>query len=91
MRLALLAALLAAATFTACTTTAPSAPTVAAATPMPANFTIYHLEGRRSERVVWLMEELGFPYELKFVNNSLGASLAEIRKVSIFGAPKLTP
>lgn len=52
-----------------------------AATPMPP-ITIYHLEGRRSERVVWLMEELGFPYELKFVNNSLGASLAEIRKVN---------
>ena len=54
---------------------------VQAATPMPP-ITIYHLEGRRSERVVWLMEELGFPYELKFVNNSLGASLAEIRKVN---------
>jgi glutathione S-transferase len=27
------------------------------ALPMP-DFTIYHLEGRRSERVVWLMEEL---------------------------------
>jgi len=53
----------------------------AAAKPMPP-ITIYHLEGRRSERVVWLMEELGFPYELKFVNNSLGASLAEIRKVN---------
>lgn len=53
----------------------------AAAMPMPP-ITIYHLEGRRSERVVWLMEELGFPYELKFVNNSLGASLAEIRKVN---------
>jgi glutathione S-transferase len=52
-----------------------------AVTPMPP-ITIYHLEGRRSERVVWLMEELGFPYELKFVNNSLGASLAEIRKVN---------
>jgi glutathione S-transferase len=29
--------------------------------------TIYHLEGRRSERIVWLMEELGFPYELEYV------------------------
>ena len=25
---------------------------------------IYHAEGRRSERIVWLCEELGVPYEL---------------------------
>jgi len=81
MRLAIMAAVLAAATFAGCTTVPSGAPAVAAATPMPP-ITIYHLEGRRSERVVWLMEELGFPYELKFVNNSLGASLAEIRKVN---------
>lgn len=35
-------------------------------TPLPP-VTIYHLEACRSERIVWLMEELGFPYELKFV------------------------
>ncbi len=81
MRIALLAAALAAAMTTACTTSPASAPETHAATPSPP-ITIYHLEGRRSERVVWLMEELGFPYELKFVNNNLGASLAEIRKVN---------
>jgi glutathione S-transferase len=27
--------------------------------------TIYHLENSRSERVIWLMEELGLPYELQ--------------------------
>jgi len=26
---------------------------------------IYHLENSRSERVIWLMEELGLPYELR--------------------------
>jgi len=62
-------------------TTETTAVAQAAAKPMPP-ITIYHLEGRRSERVVWLMEELGFPYELKFVNNSLGASLAESGKVN---------
>lgn len=41
--------------------------------------TIYHLEGRRSERIVWLMEELGFPYELIFTRGNLGASMATIR------------
>jgi glutathione S-transferase len=27
--------------------------------------TIYHLENSRSERIIWLMEELGLPYELE--------------------------
>lgn len=27
--------------------------------------TIYHLENSRSERIIWLAEELGLPYELK--------------------------
>jgi len=81
MRIALFAAAVAAAMTTACTTSPASAPETQAATPMPP-ITIYHLEGRRSERVVWLMEELRLPYELKFVNNNLGASLAEIRKVN---------
>jgi glutathione S-transferase len=40
--------------------------------------TIYHVEERRSERVVWLMEELGLPYELVFVNGDLMASLQKI-------------
>lgn len=46
--------------------------------PLP-DVTIYHLEGRRSERIVWLMEELGFDYELVFTRGDLGASMAAIR------------
>ena len=42
------------------------------------NVTIYHLEGRRSERIVWLMEELGLPYELKYVRGNLLASMAQV-------------
>jgi glutathione S-transferase len=42
-------------------------------------FTIYHLEGRRSARIVWLMEELGFEYNLVFTRGDLGASMAAIR------------
>jgi glutathione S-transferase len=30
-------------------------------TAAPLNLTIYHIEGRRSERIVWLCEELGLP------------------------------
>lgn len=53
----------------------------AAAAPLPP-FTIYHLEGRRSERVVWLMEELGLPYKLQFKRGDLGGSMAMIRALS---------
>jgi glutathione S-transferase len=49
--------------------------------PLPP-ITIYHLEGRRSERIVWLMEELGFPYELKFKRGDLAGSMALIREFS---------
>ena len=44
--------------------------------------TIYHLEGRRSERVVWLMEELEAPYKLEFKRGDLGGSMAAIRALS---------
>jgi glutathione S-transferase len=58
-----------------------AAPAVPAAQPMP-QITIYHLEGRRSERIVWLMEELGLPYTLEFTRGNLGASMAAIRAVN---------
>lgn len=51
------------------------------AAPMPP-VTIYHLEGRRSERLVWLMEELGLPYDLKFKRGDLAGSMALIREFS---------
>ena len=50
---------------------APAKPT---ALPMP-ELTIYHLEGRRSERIVWLMEELQMPYKLVFERGSLAGSM----------------
>lgn len=37
--------------------------------------TIYHIEGRRSQRVIWLCEELGIPYEVKFKAGDTMASL----------------
>lgn len=45
--------------------------------PLP-DITIYHLEGRRSERIVWLMEELELPYKLEFTRGDLRASMASI-------------
>ncbi|WP_159437116.1 glutathione S-transferase family protein [Parasphingorhabdus marina] len=50
----------------------------AANAPAP-DITIYHLEGRRSERIVWLMEELGMPYKLEYVRGDLAASMAKVR------------
>lgn len=41
--------------------------------------TIYHLEGRRSERIVWLMEELDRPYKLEYVRGDLNASMDKVR------------
>jgi glutathione S-transferase len=46
--------------------------------PLP-EITIYHLEGRRSERIVWMMEELELPYELVYTRGDLRASMASIR------------
>lgn len=59
----------------------------APAQPQPAAFaapqlTIYHLEGRRSERIVWLCEELGLPYTLKYARGDLAASMAAIREIN---------
>lgn len=51
------------------------------ATPLPP-ITIYHLEGRRSERIVWLMEELGLPYQLEFKRGDLAGSMASIRAIN---------
>lgn len=50
-------------------------------TAMP-ELTIYHLEGRRSERLVWLMEELNLPYNLVFERGSLAASMAKIKAIN---------
>ena len=40
---------------------------------------IYHLEGRRSDRIVWLMEELGLPYDLQFKRGDLMGSMSLVR------------
>ena len=47
-----------------------------------APLTIYHLEGRRSERIVWLCEELGLPYKLEFKRGDLAGSMQQIRDIN---------
>ena len=41
---------------------------------------IRHIEGRRSERVAWLLEELGLPYALDFVPRDIVASLLALEQ-----------
>ncbi len=41
---------------------------------------IRHIEGRRSERVAWLLEELGVPYRLDFIQGDILGSLAALEK-----------
>lgn len=42
--------------------------------------TIYHAEARRSERVAWLLEELGVPYELVFKPGDVLGSFEPLRE-----------
>lgn len=67
-----------------------AAPAMAAAQPAPRPakamamppVTIYHLEGRRSERIVWLMEELGLPYTLEFKPADMMGTAAALRAIN---------
>jgi glutathione S-transferase len=56
-------------------------PKASVAKAMP-EFTIYHLEGRRSERIVWLMEELQLPYKLVYERGNLAGSMAKLKAVN---------
>lgn len=60
----------------------PQPATVAPTASVIPAITIYHLEGRRSERIVWLMEELELPYTLVFERGDLAGSMARIRAVN---------
>ena len=44
---------------------------------------IHHIEGRRSERIAWLCEEFGWPYELKYVRGDLIASLEALGQAHV--------
>jgi len=41
---------------------------------------IRHIEGRRSERIAWLLEELGLPYELDFIQGDVLGSLLALEQ-----------
>jgi len=55
--------------------------------------TLHHLETSRSQRVLWLLEELGVPYEIKFYKRDPRTRLAppELKKVHPLGkSPVIT-
>jgi len=49
--------------------------------------TVHHLENSRSQRVLWLLEELGLPYEIKHYQRDPKTSLAppELKRVHPLG------
>jgi glutathione S-transferase len=48
--------------------------------------TVYHLETSRSERIVWLMEELGLPYEIEvFPRETTGAAPHPLKAIHPLG------
>lgn len=48
--------------------------------------TVYHLETSRSERIVWLMEELGLPYDLQvFPRETTGAAPHPLKEIHTLG------
>jgi glutathione S-transferase len=55
--------------------------------------TVHHLNNSRSQRVLWLLEELGMPYEVKRYQRDLKTMLAppELKKVHALGkSPVIT-
>lgn len=70
------------AAFAATGTPAANAQATAQSNPGAMNLTIYHIEGRRSERIVWLCEELGLPYKLEYKRGDVAGSMNTIRGVS---------
>ena len=43
---------------------------------------IYHIEGRRSERIIWFCEEVGLPYKLIFKPGDFEGSMALIKEIN---------
>lgn len=55
--------------------------------------TVHHLNESRSQRILWLLEELGVPYEIRFYRRDAETNLAppELKKVHPLGkSPVIT-
>lgn len=49
---------------------------MAMATPSPKGVTFYYSPGSRAATVLWMLEELGAPYDIELVNLKAGAQHA---------------
>ncbi len=68
-------------------------PAVPTRTKMARMITVHHLETSRSQRILWLLEELGVPYELKIYQRDKATKLAppELKKIHPLGkSPVIT-
>ena len=59
----------------------------------PAKIVVHHLNDSRSQRVLWLLEELGLPYEVEHYQRDAQTRLAppELRDVSPLGKSPSSP
>jgi glutathione S-transferase len=58
---------------------------------MPPMLTVHHLGVSQSDRIVWLCEELGIPYELKLYQRDPGLAPAAYKALTPYGtAPAIT-
>ena len=51
--------------------------------PPTAPIVIHHIEGRRSERIAWLCEEFGWPYELRYIRGDVFGSLSALGEAHV--------
>jgi len=59
---------------------------VAPSEPYTGMITVYHLETSRSERIVWLMEELSLPYKIQvFPRETTGAAPHPLKEIHALG------
>lgn len=49
----------------------------------PGMITVHHLENSRSQRILWLLEELGLPYEIRHYKRDAKTSLAPAELLAI--------
>lgn len=72
-------------------TTAPSAAAPAASSSAPSDLVVHHLNDSRSQRILWLLEELKVPYTIKKYQRVGGRAPKELEAIHPLGkSPVIT-